>query len=188
MDNFFGNNGKKISWVQISFLLCALTLTFSVFALLSGDSTVVYSSANLIAIPLFITGVADSVIAATKKRTLKGSLWLVFDGLSTISLSVFLIISTPFALYLLPLCFGVWEIVLGIFKICESRQLKKENIKNHAGFLVTGAAEIISGVCFLIRPVDEAVGYNVAVAITLIIQISAYALRYYLYSEMSEEI
>ncbi len=188
MDNFFGNKGKKISWVQISFLICALSLTFCVFALLSSDSPVIYSRINLIAIPLFITGVADSIITATKKRTLKGSIWLVFDGLSTISLSVFLVLSAPFTLYLLPLYFGVWEIVLGIFKICESLQLKKESIKNHAGFLMLGIAEIISGALFLIRSADEAIGYSVAVAITLIIQIGAYALRYYLYSEMSDEI
>ncbi len=187
MDNYFANDNKKISWVQICFLASFLTLAFSALSVLAKDSAVLVTSSSTVGVALLIAGALNLIIVAIKKSTLKGAPWLMADGIVTTVLSVFLIVTTPLSPYLYPILFALWEISLGIFKIAESRQLRYEKFKSHEGFLLVGIAEIISGVSFLIRPVDRFIGYNIAVVITLVIQMGAYALRYYFYPGMSKE-
>ncbi len=187
MDNYFSNGGKKISWVQLCFLLCIIALVVCIFITLSNAGTLLITSPHTIGIPLFAVGAVTMIIAAIKKSTLKGRMWLLADGAATAVLSVVLILSSIKGADALPLYFGIWEIALGVFKIAESRQLKQEKVSSNEGFLYIGIAEIISGTAFLFRPVDRLIGYNIAVVITLAIQMSAYALRYYLYPAMAEE-
>lgn len=186
MNNHFSNGGKKISWVQLSFLLCIIVLTVCIFITLSDAGTLLSTSAHTIGIPLLAVGAVTMIIAAVKKSTLKGRMWLSADGAATAVLSVVLILSGFKQAGALPFYFGVWEIAIGIFKLAESRRLKREKVSGE-GFLYIGIAEIISGTALLFRPVDRLIGYNIAVVITLAIQMSAYALRYYLYPAMAEE-
>ncbi len=187
MDNYFGNNNRRLSWVQYLFLLCIISLAACIFPVLANDNTALIASSHTIGIPLFIAGVVSIIIAAIKKSTLKGRMWLLFDGAVTTVLSVLLMLNSIDTIESLPFYFALWEIALGVFKIIESHNLKREEINSHEGFLYIGIAEIISGVGFLIRPIDRIVGYNIAVVITVAIQMGAYALRYYLYPAMTEE-
>ncbi|MBQ7296156.1 MAG: hypothetical protein IJW86_08215 [Clostridia bacterium] len=187
MDKYFGNSGKKISWVQICFLLCILMLAFIIFAvLLNGAAAFTLSSAAL-ALPLLIVGTVSIIIAAMKKSTLKGKIWLLSDGAATTVLAAVLLLSGKENIETLPFYFGLWEIAIGIFKIAESHQLKNGTVHSHEGFLYIGIAQTVSGALFLIRPIDRLIGHSIAVVITLAIQMSAYGLRYYLYPTMSEE-
>ncbi len=176
MDNFFSNSGKKISWVQILFLLC--------IALLAACDFVVLSSGNIekIGIPLFIVGAVTIFIAAIKKSSLKGRLWLLSDGAVTTVLSVLLLSRKTSPLY-----FAMWEMSLGAFKIGEAFRLKIELSDNSRGFLYIGIAEIVSGIGFLTRSADHPTELAIAIVITFSIQMSAYVLRYYLYPLMTED-
>lgn len=175
MDNRFNNFGRKISWVQILFILSIILLTFCDFLTLS-------SNAKGTGTPLFIVGASTVLIAAIKKSTLKGRLWLLADGVATLVLSTLLLsgITAPFY-------FALWEISLGLFKIGESLQLKSELSSNSRGFLYIGIAEVLSGAGFFIKSTNRPTELSVAIILAFSIQKIAYALRYYFYPLMSEK-
>ena len=176
MDINFNNFGKKISWVQILFLLCIILLAVCTLIVLSTGEI------RKIGVPLFIVGAVTIIVAAIKKSTLKGRMWLISDGAATAVLSAFLLsgITTP-------LSFALWEISLGGFKIGEALRLNNELHGNSRGFLFIGIAEIVSGAGFFIKSADRPTELAIAIAITFAIQMSAYALRYYLYPLMTED-
>lgn len=178
MDNIFNNQGKKISWVQIIFLLCIVMLSICAFQILLYESLLIHR----FSIPLFIVGMLAIIVSAVKKHTLKGRMWLLADGAVTVALSV-LLLTEKWS----PVYFAVWEIALGAFKIAESLQLKRDLSEEIRGFFYIGIVEILSGIGFLARFSHSIKDAAIAIAITLAIQISAYALRYYLYPALTQE-
>ncbi len=176
MDNKYNNFGKKISWVQILFLLCIILLSICIFIVLSSGT------AKHLGAALFIVGAVTVIIAAIKKSTLQGRLWLLADGAATLILSTFILSGTA-----KPFWFALWEIALGFFKIGEAFQLRQELSADSRGFLFIGIAEIISGTGFFIKSVERPAELVIAIALTLVIQMSAYALRYYFYPLMTED-
>lgn len=180
MDNFFSNSGKKISWVQIIFLICIILLSFCSFqVLLSYPAAAITKKTG---IGLFAVGTATVIIAAIKKNNLKGKMWLLCDGAATIVLSVFILSGITS-----PLSFAIWEISLGLFKICEGLKLKRELPGNGSGFLFMGIAELVSGTGFFIKSASRPAELAIAIVITFSIQMSAYGMRYYFYPMMTED-
>lgn len=187
MENFFSNGNKRISWVQLCFLGCIVMLALCAILSLGHNGNIIISSLGTVGTFLFITGVICLTVSAVKKSTVKGSQWLMADGIVTTVVGVLFIADAPLPSDTLPFLFALWEIILGLFKIFESFQLKRESLRDHGGFLYIGIAEIVFSICFLIRFITHSSGNNIAVVITLALQMSAYALRYYLYPEMTEE-
>lgn len=176
MDSNFNNYGKNISWVQILFLFCIILLTACDFIILSTGNI------RTIGITLFIVGVVTIIIAAIKKNSLKGRMWLLADGTVTTLLSVLLLsgITTP-------LFFAIWETALGSLKIGEALRLKGDLKDNNRSFICIGIIEIVSGIGFLTRSGDRITDYAIAIVIAFALQMSAYALRYYFYPLMTED-
>lgn len=175
MNNNYNNYGKKISWVQILFLICIIFLT--------ACELIILSSGNIKAIgmPLFIVGVVTVIIPAIKKSRLKGRMWLLADGAATTLLSVLLLSGNT-----APILFALWECALGSLKIGEALRLKGELKDNIRSFICIGIVEIVSGTAFLTRSADRITDFVIAIVIAFAIQMSAYALRYYFYPLMTK--
>lgn len=104
-------------------------------------------------------------------RSLQGTSWLLFDGILGILFGI-LLLSTNLYAYLaliIPLLFSTWIVIIGIFKICNSIDIKNAGYnKNWYVLTIIGILCTLLGIAMWIKPILSAFTISIIVGICLI--------------------
>lgn len=180
------NNAAKIklSWVQYCWIFIShLLFAGCIFGFAHRSSNILTITRPLGAI-MFLTGSINLFVCIKKRYIICGSRWLMTDGLTAILLSFFPLFNQIIIPVLIPFFFGIWELFSGILKVMDAYELKSESINCWVGFAIIGYVELISGTFSMIKPIDEAVGYNSVISFILFIQCFGYLLKAIMYKNL----
>lgn len=133
---------------------------------------------------MLFVGCLNILIYYRNQKTIHGVHWLLADGMSTASLSLFLLFNQMIQPTMMLSFFGVWELFSGILKVIDAKELKEEGIHGWLWFCGIGSVEVSSGIASLLKPVDDFVGINVVVAVIFFVQSSSYLFKILIYPRL----
>ena len=175
---------KKLSWVQCCWLIISFLLLFGcIFEMIHNHDDILTLARPLGAI-MFLAGAINLFVCYRKSSIIHGSRWLVADGLTALLLSFFPLFNQIIYPMMIPFFFGVWELFSGILKVMDSKELKSENISCWIGFAVIGYVELISGTFSMIKPIDDAVGFNNLIGMIFFVQSIGFLLKAIMYKDL----
>lgn len=175
---------KKITWIQLYWLMAMFILIGSGFLALSHPGEQLISVSSYLGLAMLLTGCINLYIYRKQRELLHGSHWLLADGMSTTLLALFPLFNQMIQPAMIPLFFGVWELFSGILKVIDASELKEEQIDGWRWFQNIGRIEILSGVSSLLKPIDDFMGIHVIVAIILFIQGLGFLFKILIYQKI----
>ncbi len=175
---------NRIYWVQICWIIISVLLfTGCIFGYVHKSDNVLTIARPLGAI-MFLAGSINLFVCYKKSHTIRGSKWLMTDGLTAILLSFFPLFNQVIIPVMIPFFFGFWELFSGILKVMDSYEIKSEGVNCWIGFAIIGYVELVSGTFSMIKPFDEAVGYNSVICIIFLIQSISFILKAIMYKSL----
>ncbi|MEG0832729.1 MAG: DUF308 domain-containing protein [Oscillospiraceae bacterium] len=156
---------KVLYWL---WLICSiLMIPTGIYAILKPAATLV-SLAWLIGIILLVDGISAIAVFVSDHDRVFGAGWVLFDGIVTIILSLFMLGNSFFTAAALPFMFGMWIIVSGIQKAIFSFDLKKLGVKGWGWLLAIGILLSLLGVASFINPLVGTIAISTIVGCFLI--------------------
>ncbi len=175
------------SWVQFLWAVGGLSLYWAGCLVLNLPDGRLIEVADKLGIAMLISAVINIFIFSKKEHEIHGARWLLADGMCTAFLSVFPIFNKMIMPVMIPFFFGVWEIISGVLKVIDSRELKAEKIRGFHWFFAIGCFELISGVMSMVRTIDVLVGYNHIISIILYVQSSGFLFKILMYNKLTDK-
>ncbi len=168
---------NKLSWVQFCWIAVSfLLLCGCVFEVVHNHDNI-FTLARPLGAIMFLAGGTNLFVCYKKSNVIHGSRWLMADGLTALLLSFFPLFNQIIYPVMIPFFFGFWELFSGILKVMDSKELKSEKIKCWSGFAIIGYIELLSGTFSMIKPIDDAVGFNSLIGIIFLIQSIGFLLK-----------
>lgn len=178
---------KRITWVQVCWIIAGLFLIRSGFLALCNPGERLVAISGYLGLCMMLVGSINIYVYQEKRNQLYGAHWLLADGMSTILLSLFPLFNQMIQPAIIPFFFGVWELFSGILKVIDSSELREEGIKGWKWFRSVGSFEILSGVVALLKPIDDFIGMHIVVAIIFFVQSSGFLFKILIYSQIIKE-
>lgn len=174
----------KLAFIQKCWILvAALLLTGFIYESLHNHDNI-FTLARPLGLIMFLAGFINLIACYKSNDKIHGSSWLIADGLTALLLSFFLLFNQMIYPVMIPFFFGFWELFSGILKVMDSHHLHSEKIKCWIGFAVIGYTELISGTVSMIKPIDEAVGFNNLIGLIFLIQCVSFILKVAMYKNI----
>ena len=180
-------HAPHFSWVQALWLVAGLTLYWAGCLVLNLPDGRLIEVANKLGIAMLISALINIFVFARKEKQIHGSRWLLADGMCTACLSVFPIFNKMIMPVMIPFFFGVWEIISGVLKVLDSKELKEERIRGFHSFFAIGCFELVSGVMSMVKTIDVLVGYNHIIAMILYVQSLGFLFKILIYNKLIEK-
>jgi uncharacterized membrane protein HdeD (DUF308 family) len=176
---------KHIAMVQVCWMIGAVCLLGGgLLALSSHNHKTLVDIATPLGIIMMFSGAVNVAIYGYKGKDIHGSHWLLADGMTAMLLAIYPLFNKMILPTTIPFFFGVWELFSGILKVIDSHELKEEKVRCWQGFYFLGFVELVSGAASMVKPIDEAMGYNVVVAVILFIQCAGFVLKSIMYHDL----
>lgn len=151
------NKTSRVLWLIFAILLIAV----GVGCIVWPDATLL-SLAWLIGVLMIAEGVC-SIAAYSALRLMPGSGWLLFDGILTILIAVFLLANDLITAAALPYVFGMWAVVTGIQRIILACDLHRAGVPKWGWLLAVSIACTALGVLTFVNPLFGEVAISVTV-------------------------
>lgn len=119
---------------------------------------------------MLVSGIIDLVMYTRMSSLMFGAGWLLFDGIISILLSLFLFFNEYASTTVIPLIFGMWVLFTGIEKMVSSFDLKKFGVTGWGWFTALGILLIIFGLLFFFKPLAAVVTISVFVGISFLLE------------------
>ncbi len=178
------NSSSKLSWIQYCWLFVSLLLFAGCIFGLFHKSDNILTIARPLGAVMFLAGFINLFVCYKKSCIIHGSRWLMTDGLTALLLSFFPLFNQMIIPIMIPFFFGFWELFSGVLKVMDSYELKSEKISCWIGFAIIGYVELISGTFSMIKPIDEAVGFNSLISVIFFIQSIGFMLKAIMYKNI----
>ncbi len=175
------------SWVQFLWAVGGLSLYWAGCLVLNLPDGRLIEVSNRLGIAMLVSALINIFIFSKKEKEIHGSRWLLADGMCTAFLSVFPIFNKMIMPVMIPFFFGVWELVSGVLKVIDSKELKEEKIRGFHWFFAIGCFELVSGVASMVKTIDVLVGYNHIIAMILYVQSLGFLFKILIYPKLTDK-
>lgn len=158
------------TFVKVLWVLSGIILTLSGVYCLFKPAVTLLSLSFMIGFVILFNGIT-AFSHYFIERDFPGSGWLLFDGILGTVFGI-LLLFTNMSSYLaifLPIFFSIWIVIFGIFKICNSIDVKKLGEKNWYMMTIIGILCVILGIAMWIKPIISAFAISLIIGIYLII-------------------
>ncbi|MEA4912198.1 MAG: DUF308 domain-containing protein [Oscillospiraceae bacterium] len=156
---------KALYWLWL--ILSVLMIPAGILAVANPAATLT-SLAWVIGLLMLLEGAVTIAVYVYTRETLLSSGWVLFDGILTVVLSVFLLFNNIFTVQALPYAFGMWILVSSLQKAIYSFDLRRIGVPGWGWLLALGIAGAAFGVLSFVDPVFGSVAISVLVGWFLI--------------------
>ena len=156
---------KVLYWLWLIFSI--LMIPAGILAVANPSSTLL-SLAWFIGLVMLIEGGVTIAVYCYTRDTLFTSGWMLFDGIVTVILAVFVLFYNVFTAQALPYAFGMWIIFSGLQRAVYAVDLKHIGVPGWGWLLGLGIAGAAFGVFSFVDPVFGSVALSVMVGWFLI--------------------
>lgn len=147
------------TFVRIFWIITSVLMVFVGIYCLINPGAALLSVAWLLGISVLLDGISAVIYYFNGGKQLKGTGWVLFDGIVSIILGLIVTFSNIVIVMadFLPLFFSIWIILKGIFTFCHAFHFKGESNSYWWVLIIAGIVMVLVGIALFIDPIIGAI-------------------------------